>query len=229
MTHNTGPAAGWTTDTITGDNFLDGARVRFATSVAPVALTGTLDFTNGLTAVTGTGTLFLTEVPVGSLIKSDAAGTWHKVTSVTDDTNLTLVVGYDATAPGSTAKRYREDYAEKPLTGTLTCTIASVLVTGTGTDLTNEVVIGDWVKLNDAKWYKVATVGAGQQMTLTTPCSFTGASAGILNLARVSSTTTIDVKTPPNSAGTVDVRVYNIINGSTAGTGIKPAAFTYTP
>lgn len=71
----------------------------------PLAGGGTVEFTNGSAAVTGSGTTFLTDVAAGQWIKPGptphinaySAGTpgseedvWGQVLSVTDDTHLTL-------------------------------------------------------------------------------------------------------------------------------------------
>ena len=69
------------------------------------ALTGTVTFTNASTAVSGSGTSFLTEVNVGSLIKLDADGTYVAVASVTDDTNLVLIDVYPDTGGGGVSTR----------------------------------------------------------------------------------------------------------------------------
>jgi len=58
------------------------------------ALTGTLTFVNGNTAVTGSGTLFTTELAVGDYIRLDADDVFYKVASITDDLNLTLETPY---------------------------------------------------------------------------------------------------------------------------------------
>lgn len=69
------------------------------------ALTGTVTFTNASTAVSGSGTSFLTEVNVGSLIKLDADGTYVAVESVTDDTNLVLIDTYPDTGGAGASTR----------------------------------------------------------------------------------------------------------------------------
>lgn len=54
------------------------------------ALTGTLTFTNGSVAVTGSGTAFTTELAVGDYIKPTTTDEWYRVQTITDDENLTL-------------------------------------------------------------------------------------------------------------------------------------------
>src|SRR3990172_2492131 len=65
-------------------------------------ITGTVGFTNGSTAVSGTGTSFTTEIAVGDYIKNDADGMVGKVASITSDTALVLTSVY-AGASGSGA------------------------------------------------------------------------------------------------------------------------------
>lgn len=64
-----------------------------------IALTGTITFTNGNTAVTGSGSAFLSEVIVGSLVKlnADSASAWGKVQSIASNTSLTLASNYTGT------------------------------------------------------------------------------------------------------------------------------------
>lgn len=71
----------------------------------PIAgtMTGTVTFTNGSTAVTGSGTMFTTELSVGQLIRPHLnAGQgwtgWGKISSITDNTNLTLTANYAGTS-----------------------------------------------------------------------------------------------------------------------------------
>lgn len=62
----------------------------------PVTLTGTVTFTNGSASVTGVGTLFVSEVNIGDMIKlsTDPDSAYAEVLSVTDDFNLTLSAVY---------------------------------------------------------------------------------------------------------------------------------------
>jgi hypothetical protein len=63
-------------------------------------LTGTLEFTNGSDQVVGTGTLFLTELDYYTVIKksTDADTLFIQVSSVEDDTHLTLLTPYQGTS-----------------------------------------------------------------------------------------------------------------------------------
>src|SRR5688572_9161495 len=64
--------------------------------------TGTIEYTNGSTAVIGTGTSFSTELAIGSIIITTGGGTGitRTVASITDDTHLTLTAPSDKTATG---------------------------------------------------------------------------------------------------------------------------------
>lgn len=58
--------------------------------------TGTLTFTNASAAVVGVGTLFTTELAVGSILKS-AGGQFGRVDTITDNTHLTLTMPWGYT------------------------------------------------------------------------------------------------------------------------------------
>lgn len=76
----------------------------FVSSLAGTALTGTLTFTNGDSTVTGSSTLFTSELAVGSIIKS-AASHFQRVLSITSDTSLELDRQWGwATETGVTAR-----------------------------------------------------------------------------------------------------------------------------
>ncbi|HHQ49208.1 MAG TPA: hypothetical protein ENK19_10055 [Acidobacteria bacterium] len=68
------------------------------------ALTGTLTFTNGSAAVTGTSTLFTSELAAGDWVQLDADGELYRVESITSDTAMTLerlYAGTGGTGAGS--------------------------------------------------------------------------------------------------------------------------------
>lgn len=62
-----------------------------------VALTGDPTFSNGSPTVTGTTTLFLSEVQAGQFIRLDADLEWVEVQSVDSDTQITLTGNYGGT------------------------------------------------------------------------------------------------------------------------------------
>ena len=61
------------------------------------SLTGTVTLTNGSTAVTGSSTLFTTELAVGDRIILDADETWATILSIESNTALTLSAVYAGT------------------------------------------------------------------------------------------------------------------------------------
>ena len=78
----------------------------------PKPLTGTCTFTNGNTAVAGSGTAFTTELAVGQLIAPDANITgadrlvfanWGKISSITDNSNIVLTANYGGTTRATAA------------------------------------------------------------------------------------------------------------------------------
>lgn len=79
----------------------------------PTALTGTLAVTNGSTAVTGTSTLFTTELAVGDYIYLNAQKTQlGEVASITNNTALVLTANYGGTtASGAAASKILNEVA----------------------------------------------------------------------------------------------------------------------
>lgn len=81
----------------------DPTRTRLESEGTP--LTGTLSFINSVTAVTGVGTAFLSEVTAGQYIRLDDDLVWAQVLSVTNDNNLVLSLGYTgSTGSGAGSK-----------------------------------------------------------------------------------------------------------------------------
>ena len=81
-------------------------------NAATGTLTGTLNFTNGDTRVTGTGTLFTTELQVGDYIRSTDTtngGTWYKVISIIDDVTLTINTAFKEATHSAAAEYNRGD------------------------------------------------------------------------------------------------------------------------
>ena len=73
-----------------------GDEVRVAKSPADTALTGTLGFTAGSTAVTGSGTAFTTELVIGDFVKG-GDGQYYEIVTITDNTNVVLFKVYPGT------------------------------------------------------------------------------------------------------------------------------------
>ena len=74
----------------------------FSGAALTTALTGTLNFTNGSTVVTGNGTLFTTQVGIGQYIKrtSDSETAYAQVTSVNSDVSLNIIPYTGTTGAG---------------------------------------------------------------------------------------------------------------------------------
>jgi len=106
-----------------------GDEVRVAKSPAATSLTGTLEFTKGSAAVTGSGTNFDPEITIGDFIEG-ADGRWYEVITVTDDTNLILYKVY----PSATADNADPHLLGVTSTGEAAATttqVQSVLASGT--------------------------------------------------------------------------------------------------
>ena len=79
--------------------------VRVGKSAAPTALTGTLGFTAGSTAVTGSSTLFTSELVIGDFIEGYDSQ-WYEVVTITDNTNAVLFKVYpSATQSGVSSNK----------------------------------------------------------------------------------------------------------------------------
>lgn len=77
-------------------------------------LTGTLTFTTDSTAVTGSSTLFTTELEEGFYIQPSGGSTWYRIASITDDTNLVLTAvaeSDDNGADTADSTKYWREYA----------------------------------------------------------------------------------------------------------------------
>ena len=82
-----------------------GDEVRVAKSPDPTALTGTTAWTMNGTTVTGTGTLFTTELAIGDFISAPDGG-WYEVITIASDTSATLFKKYpSATASGHSSQK----------------------------------------------------------------------------------------------------------------------------
>ena len=82
-----------------------GDEVRVAKSPDPTALTGTTAWTLNGTTVTGTDTLFTTELANGDFISAPDGG-WYEVITIGSDTSATLYKKYpSATASGHTSQK----------------------------------------------------------------------------------------------------------------------------
>jgi len=82
-----------------------GDEVRVEKSPDPTALTGTTAWTLNGTTVTGTGTLFTTELAIGDFISAPDGG-WYEVITIASNTSATLYKKYpSATASGHSSQK----------------------------------------------------------------------------------------------------------------------------
>ena len=82
-----------------------GDEVRVAKSPEPTALTGTTAWTLNNTTVTGTGTLFTSELVIGDFI-SAPDGQWYEVITISSNTSATLYKKYpSASASGHSSQK----------------------------------------------------------------------------------------------------------------------------
>ena len=105
-TTGTGTAAApWKTITKATTSRTAGDEVRVAKSPEPTALTGTTAWTLNGTTVTGTGTLFTSELVIGDFI-SAPDGQWYEVITLGSNTSATLKAKYpSATASGHASQK----------------------------------------------------------------------------------------------------------------------------
>lgn len=77
--------------------------------------TGTVNVTNGSTAVVGSGSLWLVEAAVGDMFTLDGA-TWYEVAAITSNTALTLGTAYaGTTATGAAYAIVRQLQGDLPV------------------------------------------------------------------------------------------------------------------
>jgi hypothetical protein len=119
------------------------------------SLTGNMTFTNGSNSVTGSGTLFLTEVKTGDLVRcsTDPESDYAYVTQVINNTSLTLDGNYTGIG-GTTSdnKALRISYNSR-ITGTVSFINGNTSVTGVNTSFTTELIAGDMIRLpGDTTW-----------------------------------------------------------------------------
>lgn len=130
----------------------------------PGALTGTVTFTNNNTAVSGSNTLFTTELVAGQKIKLDADGTWVYVQSVTNNTALVLTFAYPGAGGAGTASRVPVDEDFRSTYG------AQNNVAFTPNIRFNLVSV-PFTKINNAEYWIKFTLKKGADVILNIPSS----------------------------------------------------------
>lgn len=121
-------------------------RDHFPGTSLSTALTGTPSFTNGSTTVTGTGTLFTSEVNSQMYVKRDSDGEafWARVSAVISDTELELTEPYGG-ATGASASSWSSwvtDTTGSITVGSSTVAITNGLASGNDTSISRLVDYG---------------------------------------------------------------------------------------
>lgn len=121
-------------------------RDHFPGTSLSTALTGTPSFTNGSTTVTGSGTLFTSEVNSQMYVKrdSDSEAFWARVSAVISDTELELTEPYGG-ATGSSASSWSNwvtDTTGSITVGSSTVAITNGLASGNDTSISRLVDYG---------------------------------------------------------------------------------------
>ena len=117
-----------------------GDEVRVAKSPDPTALTGTTEWTLNGTTVTGTGTLFTTELAIGDFI-SAPDGNWYEVITIGSNTSVTLYKKY----PSVTASGHSSQKLGVTDTGAAASTTTSVqVVNSSGNSSAFLYISGGW-------------------------------------------------------------------------------------
>jgi hypothetical protein len=169
-----------------------------ASTWAAINRTGTLAYTNGSTAVTGTGTSFTTELAVGSILITTGVGAITRtVASITDNTHLTLTATSNRTGTG---KSYTAQVVPRANDNV---TISS----------------GFTVTMDVANAYCTTLIVDGNQAA---NCSLTLSGTNTLTVAGA-----VSVNRPANlnvNAGTLNAASLDI----TGGTGVNVASVTIT-
>jgi len=140
-TNGTGTAANpYKTITKASTSRTAGDEVRVAKSPEPTALTGTLSFTNNSTAVTGSDTLFTTELAIGDFIKG-GDGNWWEVVTINSATSAILYKNYSGTTQSGVASQ------KLGVTDTGAAASSSTqvqVVSSSGTSSANLKISGGW-------------------------------------------------------------------------------------
>ena len=140
---------------------------------------GTVTCTTSCTTITGVSTQFTTEVKNGwyinFLANSTFSETTRKITSITDDTTLTVdtpftnnhtAEAYFIVPPPSTPYLAKDTTTQ--LTGTVTTSTTNNIVTGVGTDFVNQLSRGQVIKAgNDSQ--HIAYITNSTSLAVSTP------------------------------------------------------------
>ena len=171
---------------------IDNDTVEIDTTLAPEnaasgTLTGTVTFIAGSTTVTGSGTLFTTELATGYHIRKSTGSHFYRIASITNATTLVLAEvcrGEDGGADAASVTVYYDEevaylFCKKnhkladggTLTGTVTFATGSTAVSGAGTAFDTEVEVGGRIKTSDGtNVYRVASITNSTALVLASTC-----------------------------------------------------------
>lgn len=100
------------------------------------------------------------------------------------------------------------------LTGTISVTNGSASVTGSGTNFTGQLAVGDMVRVDaDGNWYKVLSIGSNTALTLTANYTGTTASGQAASKDALSAAQT-DLQAPPNKMRKAMDATYPQVSGA---------------
>lgn len=171
---------------------------------------GTVAFTNGSTAVVGTGTNWLTDLNLGDLIRY-VGGASGVVQSINSNTSVTLAAVYTKTISGVSLVVAPFQYGRSGVTspmflqgvasagnriaaGSVAATNGSATITGTGTSFVtglaaNIVSVGDAIKIptsaTASQFYYVTAVASDTSLTIASPAVYSSSSTVTIALRSV--------------------------------------------
>ena len=139
-TGNGSYSAPWKTITKATTGRTGGDEIRVGKSPDPTALTGTVGFTLGSTAVTGSGTAFTSELVIGDFIKAPD-GQYYEVITLTSNTEAVLYKKY----PSATQSGYSSYKLGVTDTGAAAANTTQIqVVSSSGSSSANLIISGGW-------------------------------------------------------------------------------------
>jgi hypothetical protein len=182
----------------------------YATIIAPSSLTGTISVSTSSTTVTGSGTLFTTELVAGQTIKNQDGTAIGVISSITNNTTLVLVSNSSSTA---TNVRYVVSATTTSLTGTITSLTASTTITGVGTKFTTELQAGVIIRTTGGTSIgTISSIASDTSLTLVANASSTNTSISyVAGTQGGTATATLSSSFNP----TIDIGINGIFSGIT--------------
>lgn len=203
--------------------FVTGTGTTFTTQLKVNGLIS-INSVNYVIASIGSNTNLTLSIPYAGTTDSGLNAIGYKkytVSSITSNTSLTLTTAYSSAATLSGQTITSEISGGSSLTGTVQVTNSSVIVTGTGTNFSGQLEVGDIVVINSVK-YTVSAIASATSLTLTTTYAGTSASGLTMGLAGAACTVTALVKA--NAAG-VTSNISGIITAPESGDNTTSTGF----